>query len=397
MEQVSDRLAKLSVSATIAMNQKSRDLQEEGIDIINLSVGEPDFNTPDHIKEAAKKAIDDNYSFYPPVAGYPALRKAIVDKLKTQNGLDYTPDQIVVSNGAKHSIVNVLLSIINAGDEVIIPAPYWVSYVEQVKISEGTNVILDTDIETDFKVTPEQIQQAITPRTRAMMLCSPSNPAGCVYSKDELEGLAAVLAPHERIIIISDEIYEHINYVGKHESIAQFDSVKDRVVLVNGVSKGYAMMGWRLGYMAAPAWITKAVTKLQGQFTSGVTTVGQIAAITALTGDHGPTHEMNKAFLRRRDLVLGHLDGIDGVKCSIPEGAFYVFPDMSAYFGKSVEGQEIKDSGDLCMYLLESGHIATVPGEAFGAPDCVRISFANSDENLEEAMKRLKNALAKMS
>ncbi len=397
MEQVSDRLAKLSVSATIAMNQKSRDLQEEGIDIINLSVGEPDFNTPDHIKEAAKKAIDDNYSFYPPVAGYPVLRNAIVDKLKKQNGLDYTADQITVSNGAKHSIVNVLLCIINEGDEVIIPAPYWVSYAEQVKISEGTNVILDTGIENDFKVTPEQVQEAITPKTRAIMLCSPSNPTGSVYSKDELEALAGVLAEHERIIIISDEIYEHINYIGKHESIAQFSNVKDRVVLVNGVSKGYAMTGWRLGYAAAPIWITKAVTKLQGQFTSGATSVAQIASVTALTGDQGPTKEMNKAFRRRRDLVLGHLDGIDGVKCSIPEGAFYVFPDLSKYFGKSVEGQEIKDSGDLCMYLLESGHIATVPGSAFGAPDCVRISFANSDENLEEAMKRLKNALAKMS
>ncbi len=395
MEQVSDRLAKLSVSATIAMNQKSRDLQEEGIDIINLSVGEPDFNTPDHIKEAAKKAIDDNYSFYPPVAGYPVLRNAIVDKLKKQNGLDYTADQITV--GAKHSIVNVLLCIINEGDEVIIPAPYWVSYAEQVKISEGTNVILDTGIENDFKVTPEQVQEAITPKTRAIMLCSPSNPTGSVYSKDELEALAGVLAEHERIIIISDEIYEHINYIGKHESIAQFSNVKDRVVLVNGVSKGYAMTGWRLGYAAAPIWITKAVTKLQGQFTSGATSVAQIASVTALTGDQGPTKEMNKAFRRRRDLVLGHLDGIDGVKCSIPEGAFYVFPDLSKYFGKSVEGQEIKDSGDLCMYLLESGHIATVPGSAFGAPDCVRISFANSDENLEEAMKRLKNALAKMS
>lgn len=397
MEQVSDRLARLTASATIAMNQRSKDLQAEGIDVINLSVGEPDFNMPDHIKEAAKKAIDDNFSFYPPVAGFPALKKAIVEKLKEQNGLDYTPDQIVVSNGAKHSIVNVLLSIINAGDEVIIPAPYWVSYAEQVKISDGTNVILDTGIDNDFKVTPEQVQRAITPRTRAMLLCSPSNPTGCVYSKDELEGLAAVLAPHERIIIISDEIYEHINYVGKHESIAQFNSVRDRVVLVNGVSKGYAMMGWRLGYMAAPAWITKAVTKLQGQFTSGVTTVGQIAAITALTGDQGPTMEMKKAFKRRRDLVLGHLETIDEVKCSKPEGAFYVFPDMSAYFGKSVEGKEIKDSGDLCMYLLESGHIATVPGSAFGAPDCVRISFATSDEDLEKAMERLKNALAKMS
>jgi aspartate aminotransferase len=397
MEQVSDRLAKLSVSATIAMNQKSRDLQEEGKDIINLSVGEPDFNMPDHIKEAAKKAIDDNYSFYPPVAGYPVLRNAIVDKLKKQNGLDYTADQITVSSGAKHCIVNVLLSIINAGDEVIIPAPYWVSYAEQVKISEGINVILDTGIENDYKVTPDQVEQAITPKTRAIVLCSPSNPTGAVYSKAELEGIAEVLAPHDRIIIISDEIYEHINYIGKHESIAQFPSVKDRVVLVNGVSKGYAMTGWRLGYAAAPIWIAKAVTKLQGQFTSGATSVAQIAAVTALTGDQGPTKEMNKAFKRRRDLVLGHLKDIEGVRCSVPEGAFYVFPDMSAYFGKSVEGKEIKDSGDLCMYLLESGHIATVPGSAFGAPNCVRISFANSDENLEEAMKRLKNALSKMS
>ena len=397
MEQVSDRLAKLTASATIAMNQRSKDLQAEGIDVINLSVGEPDFNTPDHIKEAAKKAIDDNYSFYPPVAGYPALKNAIVEKLKKHNGLEYTPDQIVVSNGAKHSIVNVLLSIINPGDEVIIPAPYWVSYAEQVKISEGTGVILDTDFETGFKVTPEQVEQAITPKTRAFMICSPSNPTGAVYSKDELEALVRVLAPHDRIIIISDEIYEHINYVGKHESIGQFDRVRDRVVLVNGVSKGYAMMGWRLGYMAAPAWIANAVIKLQGQFTSGVTTVGQMAAITALTGDQGPTKAMNKTFRRRRDLVLSHMDGIEGVKCAVPEGAFYVFPDMSAYFGKSVEGKLIKDSVDLCMYLLESGHIATVPGSAFGAPDCVRISFATSDENLEKAMERLKNALSNMS
>lgn len=397
MEQVSDRLAKLSASATIAMNQRSKDLQAQGIDVINLSVGEPDFNTPDHIKEAAKKAIDDNYSFYPPVAGYPALRQAIVDKLKKQNGLDYTPDQITVSNGAKHSIVNVLLCIINAGDEVIIPAPYWVSYAEQSKIAEGTNVILETGIETDFKVTPEQVKNAITPKTRAILLCSPSNPTGSVYSKEELKAIADVLAPHERVIIISDEIYEHINFVGKHESIAQFSNVKDRVVLVNGVSKGYAMTGWRLGYIAAPLWITKAVTKLQGQFTSGATAVAQIASITALNGDHGPTQAMNKAFKRRRDLVLGHLEKIDGVRCTVPQGAFYVFPDMSAYFGKSFEGKEIKDSGDLCMYLLESGHIATVPGAAFGAPDCIRISFANSDENLEKAMQRLKNALAKLN
>jgi len=397
MEQVSDRLARLSASATIAMNQRSKDLQGQGIDVINLSVGEPDFNTPYHIKEAAKKAVDDNYSFYPPVAGYPELRKAIVNKLKKQNMLDYGADQIVVSSGAKHSIVNVMLSIINEGDEVIIPAPYWVSYPEQVKIADGTPVILDTSLENDFRVTPEQVRNGITPKTRAIILCSPSNPTGSLYSREELKAIADVLAEHERIIIISDEIYEHINFVGKHESIAQFDNVKDRVVLVNGVSKGYAMTGWRLGYIAAPVWIAKAVTKLQGQFTSGATAVAQIASITALTGDHAPTREMTVAFKRRRDLLLRHLGEIEGVKCSVPGGAFYVFPDLSHYFGKKVEGETIENSGDLCMYLLESGHIATVPGAAFGAPGCIRISYANSDKNLEEAMKRLKAALAKLS
>lgn len=397
MEQVSDRLAKLSASATIAMNQRSKDLQSQGIDVINLSVGEPDFNSPDHIKEAAKKAVDDNYSFYPPVAGYPELRKAIVDKLKKQNGLDYTPDQIVVSSGAKHSIVNVMLCIINEGDEVIVPAPYWVSYPEQVKIADGTPVIIDGSLENDFKITPQQLRDAITPKTRALVFSSPSNPTGSLYSKDELKALADVLADHEKVIIISDEIYEHINFVGKHESIAQFDHVKDRVVLVNGVSKGYAMTGWRLGYLAGPVWIAKAVTKLQGQFTSGATAVAQIASVAALTGDHKPTEEMNKAFARRRDLLLGHLGEIEGVKCSVPGGAFYVFPDVSHYYGKNIGDRTIKDSGDLCMYLLESGHIATVPGAAFGAPNCIRISFANSDENLEEAMKRLKAALAKLN
>ncbi len=397
MEQVSDRLAKLSASATIAMNQRSKDLQSQGIDVINLSVGEPDFNSPDHIKEAAKKAVDDNYSFYPPVAGYPELRKAIVDKLKKQNGLDYTPDQIVVSSGAKHSIVNVMLCIINEGDEVIVPAPYWVSYPEQVKIADGTPVIIDGSLENDFKITPQQLRDAITPKTRALVFSSPSNPTGSLYSKDELKALADVLADHEKVIIISDEIYEHINFVGKHESIAQFDHVKDRVVLVNGVSKGYAMTGWRLGYLAGPVWIAKAVTKLQGQFTSGATAVAQIASVAALTGDHKPTEEMNKAFARRRDLMLRHLEQIEGVKCSVPGGAFYVFPDVSYYYGKKAGDRTIKDSGDLCMYLLESGHIATVPGAAFGAPNCIRISFANSDENLEEAMKRLKAALAKLN
>lgn len=379
------------------MNQRSKDLQSQGIDVINLSVGEPDFNTPDHIKEAAKKAVDDNYSFYPPVAGFPELRKAIVDKLKKQNGLDYTPDQIVVSSGAKHSIVNVMLCIINQGDEVIVPAPYWVSYPEQVKIADGTNVILDTGIESDFKITPKQLEDAITPKTRALILCSPSNPTGSLYTRDELKGLAAVLAKHDRVIVISDEIYEHINFVGKHESIAQFDSIRSRVVLVNGVSKGYAMTGWRLGYIAAPVWIAKAVTKLQGQFTSGATSVAQIASIAALNGDHEPTRKMNEAFRRRRDLLLRHLGEIKGVKCSVPGGAFYVFPDLSAYFGKKAGDKTIENSGDLCMYLLESGHIATVPGAAFGAPGCVRISFANSDENLEEAMRRLKAALAELN
>ena len=397
MEQVSNRLAKLSASATIAMNQRSKDLQSQGIDIINLSVGEPDFNTPDHIKEAAKKAVDDNYSFYAPVPGYPELRKAIVEKFKKQNDLDYTADQIVVSCGAKHSIVNVILSLINEGDEVIVPAPYWVSYPEQVKIADGTPVILETSIEDDFKVSPEQVKNAITPKTRAIILCSPSNPTGSFYSKDELKALADVLSESERVIVIADEIYEHINFVGKHESIAQFDNIKDRVVLVNGVSKGYAMTGWRLGYIAAPVWIAKAVTKLQGQFTTGATSVAQIASIAALTGDHTPTQEMNKAFKRRRDLLLRHLGEIEGVKCSVPGGAFYVFPDMSHYYGKSIGDQSIENSGDLCMYLLESGHIATVPGAAFGAPDCIRISYANSDENLEEAMKRLKAALAKLN
>jgi aspartate aminotransferase len=397
MEQVSDRLARLSASATIAMNQRSKDLQGQGIDVINLSVGEPDFNSPDHIKEAAKKAVDDNYSFYAPVAGFPELRKAVVEKLKKQNDLDYSADQIVVSCGAKHSIVNVMLAIINPGDEVLVPAPYWVSYPEQVKIADGTPVIIEAGIESNFNITPEQLEAAITSKTRAIVFSSPSNPTGSLYTKDELKALADVLAKHERVIIISDEIYEHINFTGKHESIAQFANVKDRVVLVNGVSKGYAMTGWRLGYIAAPVWIAKAVTKLQGQFTSGATAVAQIAATAALTGDHGPTQEMNVAFKRRRDLLLRHLGEIEGVKCSVPGGAFYVFPDLSHYFGKKIGDQTIENSGDLCMYLLESGHIATVPGAAFGAPDCVRISFANSDENLEEAMKRLKAALAKLS
>jgi aspartate aminotransferase len=393
MTNLSTRLANMAASETVAMNQKSKDLQAQGIDIINLSVGEPDFNTPDHIKQALKKAVDDNYSFYPPVAGYPELRKAIVKKFKPENNLDYEPEQIVVCSGAKHCIVNVLLSIVDPGDEVIIPAPYWVSYTEQVKLCEGKNVILHTTLENDFKITPEQLEKAITPKTKVFLICAPSNPTGTLYTREELEALAKVLSCHDRIIIIADEIYEHINFSGKHESIAQFNYLKDRVVVVNGVSKGYAMTGYRIGYLAAPLWITKAVIKLQGQFTSGATSAAQIASVTALTSDQSSTREMNVAFKRRRDYVLGRMAKMKGVRCNVPQGAFYVFPDMSAFYGKSHEGTIITNSSDLCMYLLEKGHIATVPGSAFGEDKCIRISFATSDENLVKAMDRLENAL----
>ncbi len=394
MENVSKRLASLSASQTIAMNQKSREMKDRGLDIINLSVGEPDFPTPDHIKTAAKKAIDDNYSFYAPVPGYPDLRKAICKKFKDENHLEYTPEQIVVSTGAKHSIANVLLCIIDKGDEVIVPAPYWVSYVEQVKIGEGVNVIVDTTFENEYKMTPAQLEQAITPKTKALILCSPSNPTGGVYTHEEMKALADVLRKYPEVIIISDEIYEHINFIGQHTSIAEFPGMPERTVVVNGVSKGYAMTGWRIGYLGGPLWIAKACNKLQGQMTSGATSVAQRAALAALEGDQACVAEMNAAFRRRRDLVLGRLSGIAGIKCATPGGAFYVFPDMSAFYGKSANGQKIAGSMDLCMYLLEKGLIATVPGEAFGAPDNIRISYANSDENLVKAMDRLRDALA---
>lgn len=396
MENLSKRLRSLSPSATIAMNQKSREMKEQGIDVVNLSVGEPDFNTPDHIKAAAKKAIDENFSFYAPVPGYPDLRKAIVNKFKRENNLDYSPDQIVVSTGAKHSIANTLISIIDPGDEVIVPAPYWVSYVEQVKIAEGKNVIISASIEDEFKITPEQLREAITPKTKALLLCSPSNPTGSVYSYKELEALVEVLKDHPDIFVISDEIYEHINFVGKHTSIAELPGMKERTIVVNGVSKGYAMTGWRIGYIGAPLWIAKACNKLQGQMTSGATSIAQRAAIEALEGDQSCIEDMRKAFVRRRDMVVDRLRKIDGIKCIVPEGAFYVFPDMSAFFGKKAGDQEIEGSMDLCLYLLEKGHIATVPGEAFGAPDNVRISYANSDENLGLAMDRLEKALGEL-
>ena len=397
MELLSARINSLSPSATIAMNQKGRELKDKGVDVINLSVGEPDFMTPEHIREAAKKAIDGPWHHYAPVAGYPDLLKAIVDKFKRENNLDYKPSNIMVSVGAKHALANVMICLIDKGEEVILPAPYWVSYAEQVKIAEGVNVILDTTVEDEFKISPRQLEEAITPKTKALLLCSPSNPTGSVYSREELKGLAEVIARHPGIFVIADEIYEHINFVGGHESIAQFEEIKDRVIIINGVSKGYAMTGWRIGYMAGPDWLVKACSKLQGQMTSGATSIAMRASIEALNGDQSCVKEMRDAFLRRRDLILKHVNGIQGVKCATPGGAFYVFPDMSAYIGKSVDGRKIENDMDLCIYLLEVGHIATVPGSAFGADGCVRISYANSDENLEKAMDRLKKALAALS
>ncbi len=396
MAQLSERLNRLSPSETLAMSQKSSELKAQGIDIINMSVGEPDFNTPEHIKEAAKKAIDDNYSKYSPVAGYPALRNAIVAKLKNENGLDYTAGQISCANGAKQSVCNTIMTLVNADDEVIIPAPYWVSYPEMVKLADGTPVTVPAGIEQDFKITPAQLEAAITPKTKLLILCSPSNPTGSVYNKEELAGLAAVLAKHPQVYIIADEIYEHINYIGKHESIAQFKEIHDRVIIVNGVSKAYAMTGWRIGFIAGPEWIVKAVNKLQGQYTSGPCSVSQKAAEAAYTGTQAPVEEMRQAFERRRDLIVKLAKEIPGFEVNVPQGAFYLFPKCSSYFGKSAEGRTINNAADLAMYLLEVGHVACVGGGAFGAPECIRMSYATSDENITEAMRRIKEALAKL-
>lgn len=393
MEKVSARLAALSESQTIAMNQKSRELKAQGFDIINLGVGEPDFNTPAHIKDAAKKAIDDNFSFYPPVAGYPDLLEAISRKLKVENNLDYAPSQICVSTGAKHCLANAILTLIDKGDEVIIPAPYWVSYAEQVKLAEGINVIIDTDVESNFKITAAQLESAITPKTKALLMCSPSNPSGSIYSFDEMKALMEVVERHPNIIVISDEIYEHINFVGKHVSPANIESVKDRVVVINGVSKAYAMTGYRIGYMAAAPWIIKQVVKLQGQITSGSTTIAMKAATAALNSDQSIVAEMCKAFLRRRNLVVEFLKQIPLMKCNVPDGAFYVFPDISAYFGKSVGDITINNSEDFCMYLLNHAHVSVVPGSGFGNDNCFRLSYATSDENLLEALNRIKTKL----
>ena len=396
MEPVSSRIVSLSPSATMAMNQATRDLKAKGVDVINMSVGEPDFFTPDHIKNAGKQAIDNNISFYPPAPGFPELRQAISQKLKRENNLDYTPEQIVVSVGAKNALANVVLCLIDKGDEVIVPSPYWVTYVEQVKLAEGTNVIIKGDIKNKFKVTSEQIEKAITAKTKALLLCSPSNPTGSVYSKDELAAIARVIEKHPRLFVITDEIYEHINFIGKHESIGQFDAIKDRVVIINGVSKAYAMTGWRIGYSASPLWLAKACIKLQGQLITGPATNAQMAAIAALNADQWCVAEMLVAFKRRKDLIMGLLKDIPGLEVVEPEGAFYVFPKIDSYFGKSFGNKKIQSSNDFCLYLLEEGHIGTVPGEAFGDPDCFRISFATSDENIIEAMKRLREALSKL-
>lgn len=396
MNQLSERLNRLSPSATLAMSQKSGELKAQGIDIINLSVGEPDFNTPDHIKEAAKKAIDDNYSRYSPVTGYPALRQAIVDKLKRENGLDYTPAQIVCSNGAKQSVCNTVMALVNAGDEVIIPAPYWVSYPQMVLLAEGTPVIVEAGIEQDFKITPAQLEAAITPRTRLLILCSPSNPTGAVYSAAELEALAEVLRRHERVIVVSDEIYEHINYIGQHASIAACPGMKERTVVVNGVSKAYAMTGWRIGFTASPEWIAKACSKLQGQYTSGPCSVSQMAATAAFVGDQTCVEEMRKAFERRKDLIVRLAKEVPGFEVNEPHGAFYLFPKCSYYFGKADGDRVIKNSTDFAMFLLEVAHVATVGGDAFGSPDCFRMSYATSDENIVEALRRIREAVARL-
>ncbi|MBI1344619.1 MAG: aminotransferase class I/II-fold pyridoxal phosphate-dependent enzyme [Terrimonas sp.] len=394
--QLSSLLSRFAEPETLKMAKLGRELRGKGIDIIDLSLGEPDFDTPQHIKEAAKKAIDDNWSHYPPVAGYPDLRQAVCDKLKRDNHLDYKPENIVVSTGAKQSLANTILTLVDEGDEVIIPAPFWVTYSELVKIAGGTPVIVRTALENNYKITPEQLEDNISAQTKVFMFSSPCNPSGSVYTKEELEALVEVFRRYPHVFIISDEIYEYINFVGQHESIARFDDIKERVIIVNGLSKGFAMTGYRLGYIAACVDVAKGCEKIQGQFTSGANAVTQRAAITALTTDLRPTREMTIEFARRRERILQLLKEIPGILCAEPDGAFYVFPVVKAYFGKTDGSETIRGADDLCMYLLNKAHVSTVTGRAFGEPDCIRISFANSMDKIETAMERIKTALQKL-
>lgn len=394
MTQLSNRLNRLQPSATLAMSQKSAELKAQGVDIINMSVGEPDFPTPSHIKDAAKKAIDENFTTYSPVAGYADLKEAIVAKLKRENGLDYTPAQIEVSNGAKQCVCNAVMALVNKGDEVIVPAPYWVSYPQMVLLAGGEPVCVEATIEQDFKITPEQLEAAITPRTKALILCSPCNPTGSVYGQEEMEALAAVLRKHPHVWVIADEIYEHINYTGTHGSLAKCEGMKERTVLINGVSKAYAMTGWRIGFLAAPADFVKGCNKLQGQYTSGPCSVSQKAAAEAFNGPQECVEEMRRAFERRRDLIVGLAKEVPGFEVNVPEGAFYLFPKCSAYFGKTDGERTIASSTDFALFLLEKAHVATVGGDAFGSPECFRMSYATSDDNIREALRRIKEAVA---
>ena len=396
MAQLSDRLNRLAPSATLAMSQKSSEMKAKGVDVINMSVGEPDFMTPEPIKEAGKKAIDDNFSKYSPVPGYPALRNAISKKLKAENGLDYAASEIIVGTGGKQGVCNAIMALVNPGDEVIIPAPYWVSYPQMVKLAGGNPVIISADIEQDFKITAAQLEASITPKTKMIILCSPSNPTGSVYTKAELDELAKVVISHEDVFVLSDEIYEHINYIGKHASIAACPNMKERTIICNGVSKAYAMTGWRLGWVAAPEWIVKGLNKLQGQYTSGTSSVSQMAALAAYEGDQQCVEDFRKTFQRRRDLIVNLAKGIPGLEVNIPQGAFYLFPKCSSFFGKSNGKYTINNSTDLAMYLLEEGHVATVGGDDFGSPDCFRMSYATSDDNIKEALQRIKDALSKL-
>ncbi len=396
MSILSNRINNLAESATIKMAKLGRELAAQGVDVISLSLGETDFFTPDFVKQAAKKAIDENYSYYTPVAGYPELRKAIAAKLKRENKIDYNFDQIVVSTGAKQSLANAILVLVNPGEEVIIPTPYWVSYSELVKLAEGESVFINASIDTDFKITPEQLEAAITPKTKLFMFSSPNNPTGTVYTREELAALVKVFEKYPQIHIISDEIYEHINFIGEHTSIAEFDSVKDRVIIINGLSKAYAMTGWRLGFSASNKTIADAIDKLQSQVTSGTCSITQKAGTAAYTGSLDSVKEMQKVFLKRRDLVYGLLKDIPGLKVNLPAGAFYFFPEVSSFFGKSFEGEVIKNADDLSLYLLHKGHVATVSGDSFGDPNSIRLSYAAADDKLIEAMKRIKSALAQL-